>query len=798
MIAYELITAFKMMLRVAIVALVLVVLGLSGIAVFGIPEVLKDRVIQGFQDQSGIMFDANQVLYRPWGWVLSDVVIYDQNPDQLDPIFKADRLVLDNHFPLKRWEKGLSNKIVFSSIQILKNAVGLSNTSTSWLMVENIQFELSREENRFFFSEGSYIDRFADLNFAGDIEITGTLGGEVLDMPNKKDSENHTDQSMSLADIIPLITCSEVARGEILFSAKINDLNLSGLQVWVDLSGFRCAGIECDELQGKFEYSNQTVNVNSLSFYSEDKMINLSGMYNWSDRVIALQVDGTLDLSELDLPLVEELQEFVMQSGFSRATISTFSVNVTSGSVDSVVHRISGNTQVLTESINGLLVEPIDFTFSGSTLGWRMDAPRITLIDTVSNKQAELGIGWLKDDGNKFLSLDVRTPATLLDQLPFVDQSLKNILTRFKGASSNSFLESKIEGAWIGVKKPVWTCSVEARDINYHDVYFSELNADFSCSNNRVVFDRLLGQRDEIELLKGTFEIDFINKYFSGELTSGLALQDIEDVIGFENTIFHDSLDVSGRSQVTFKGGVSYESFCDAEFSVFVSSEKFCYGDKILNQVDSKWKGRKNRLELSHLTGDFLGGNFSSEGVIIFDNGSEHGWFDGRVGLHKVPINQIMETGIEAILNIDGLLRFDTRSNVSESCEGRFAVDLEGEQLAELPILNDLSSILGSVWQPLDIFSINRMSGDIYCAKHRFETDNLIFSGNFFEGCLKGAYSVDVGYDAVLRIQLNESSDVRKVLRILTKPFFRILDLNLSGDSSSPEWSLRRIDEIVR
>ena len=112
-------------------------------------------------------------------------------------------------------------------------------------------------------------------------------------------------------------------------------------------------------------------------------MINLSGMYNWSDRVIALQVDGTLDLSELDLPLVEELQEFVMQSGFSRATISTFSVNITSGSVDSVVHRISGNTQVLTESINGLLVEPIDFTFSGSTLGWRMDAPKSPVMRNV-------------------------------------------------------------------------------------------------------------------------------------------------------------------------------------------------------------------------------------------------------------------------------------------------------------------------------------------------------------------------------------------------------------------------------
>jgi len=573
---------------------------------------------------------------------------------------------------------------------------------------------------------------------------------------------------------------------------------LSGLLVWLDLTGFSCVGIECDKLQGGFEYKDQSVIVNSLSLHSDGKLINLNGMYNWSDRAIALQGDGTFDLLELNLPIVEELQEVVMQTGFTKASVSTFSVNITTGSVDSAAHRITGNAQVFVENINGLLVEPIDFTFSGNTSGWRVDIPRITLIDTVSDKQSEVGIGWLREGDNKFLSLDVRAQTSLLNQLPDIDQSVQNILTRFKGASSNSVLKSKIEGAWIGSEKSVWTCSIEARDIDYRDVYFTDLNADFSCSNNRVVFDRLLGKRDDIELLKGTCEIDLVNKYFSGELTSGLALKHIEDVIGFDAEIFHDYFDVMGGSQVTFSGGVSYESFCDADFYFLVSSEQFCYGARVLNQVDSKWKGSENRLELLHLTGEFLGGKFSSDGAIVFGNESEHRWFDGRVGLQKVPINQVMDTEIDAMLNVDGLLRFDTRRNVSESCEGKFTVDLEGEQLAELPILNDLSSILGSVWKPLDLFSINSMGGDVYWEKQQFYTDNLIFSGNLFEGHLKGAYSVVDGYDAVLRIQLNESSDVRKVLRILTKPFFRILDLNLSGDSSNPEWSLRRIDEIVR
>ena len=90
------------------------------------------------------------------------------------------------------------------------------------------------------------------------------------------------------------------------------------------------------------------------------------------------------------------------------------------------------------------------------------------------------------------------------------------------------------------------------------------------------------------------------------------------------------------------------------------------------------------------------------------------------------------------------------------------------------------------------------MGGDIYWRKNQFVTDNLIFSGNLFEGRLKGSYDLEAGYDAVLRIQLNETSDIKKVLRILTKPFFRILDLNLSGNINEAEWSLRRIDEIVR
>ena len=796
MISHMLFRSVKVGLRLVIIALFVAALGLAGIAIFGFPEGLKDRITLMIQEHYGIVIDAERIFYRPWGWVISEVTVYDQNPDHLNPVLEAERLVIDSHLPFKRWDMGLSNEVTVSSLRMLKEAVGISDAVESWLYVEHVQFEISREGSQFSFSEGRFSNRFAELSFSGDVK---RLVSEKSPEDSRNPSSNRdVDPSSKIADIVALLELNEPIMGNVVFSADVCDQKLAVLHLSIDLAGGMVAGIEVDKLEGEFEYRDQAVRVDSVSCFVGEEVIALSGFYDGADQLIQFQCNSSFDVSKLDAPFIVELNELFKQYGFTIEELSSLSVNVPSGPVETMLQRLSGNAQVCVEEVSGLLVEPIDFAFMGHSSGWIVDAPQILLSDTDSEDQLKLCMVCSRDFKHTRLSLDVEAATSLIDRLAFANPDVKEFLSRVSSAGLNSVVKSEIEVSGLGEESSVWSGSVAAQNIRYHTVYFSDLSGHFSFSDNRLKVSQVLGKQKSDECLKGLFEVNFASKYFSGELLSGLSLREIEDMVGVETGIFHDAFDVEGASRFTFSGGVSYDSFYDAVFSASLSAERFRSGDKVLNQVESSWRGSGSRLELEDLSGGFLGGILSSDGAVVFDAGEEHGWFNGIVELTGAPIDQFMDTTVDAELNVEGRLRFDTTRKAVESSDSVFAVDLKGDQLAELPVLNDLSSVLGSVWKPLDLFSINQMGGDIYWRKNQFVTDNLIFSGNLFEGRLKGSYDLEAGYDAVLRIQLNETSDIKKVLRILTKPFFRILDLNLSGNINEAEWSLRRIDEIVR
>jgi hypothetical protein len=115
-----------------------------------------------------------------------------------------------------------------------------------------------------------------------------------------------------------------------------------------------------------------------------------------------------------------------------------------------------------------------------------------------------------------------------------------------------------------------------------------------------------------------------------------------------------------------------------------------------------------------------------------------------------------------------------------------------------LPVLKELSEFVSTVWNPLDLFAIDQLEGDLKWNKNQVEVGRLEMSGPIFAGEFDGLYDFENGYDAMLQLHFSHDNNWKRMLHILTKPFLRVLDLNLSGSVENPSWSLRNIDQVIR
>ena len=121
-----------------------------------------------------------------------------------------------------------------------------------------------------------------------------------------------------------------------------------------------------------------------------------------------------------------------------------------------------------------------------------------------------------------------------------------------------------------------------------------------------------------------------------------------------------------------------------------------------------------------------------------------------------------------------------------------------GDRLAGLPVLRELSEFVSTVWNPLDLFAIDKLKGNVKWNKNQVEADRLKMSGPIFAGEFEGVYDFENGYEAMLKLQFSHDNRWKRMLYMLTNPFLRVLDLNLSGTVDNPSWSLRNIDQVIR
>jgi hypothetical protein len=101
------------------------------------------------------------------------------------------------------------------------------------------------------------------------------------------------------------------------------------------------------------------------------------------------------------------------------------------------------------------------------------------------------------------------------------------------------------------------------------------------------------------------------------------------------------------------------------------------------------------------------------------------------------------------------------------------------------------------VFPGFTLFSITSLKGTFAIKDGLVSSEDAYFNGEVLSAKGRGTYGPDAGFDAYIQVQVLSESVISKVVRVLTDPLLKLLEIKLEGSISSPTWRLEKFPEEI-
>ncbi|NNJ69998.1 MAG: hypothetical protein HKP10_01765, partial [Kiritimatiellales bacterium] len=135
----------------------------------------------------------------------------------------------------------------------------------------------------------------------------------------------------------------------------------------------------------------------------------------------------------------------------------------------------------------------------------------------------------------------------------------------------------------------------------------------------------------------------------------------------------------------------------------------------------------------------------------------------------------------------------DMAGDFFETANGSGNVLIKNGQLADLPLFGGLSRLIRNIVPSFSVFPITRLSGTFDLRDGVIHSNDAYFEGDLLSAKGWGKFSKKDGFDANLQVQALRDSNLSKVVRVITDPFFKLLEMKLEGPFSDPSWRLEKL-----
>ena len=112
-------------------------------------------------------------------------------------------------------------------------------------------------------------------------------------------------------------------------------------------------------------------------------------------------------------------------------------------------------------------------------------------------------------------------------------------------------------------------------------------------------------------------------------------------------------------------------------------------------------------------------------------------------------------------------------------------------QLADLPLFQGFSRLMRRVFPSFTVFSITNLRGNFTIADGVIMSEDAYFEGDVLSAKGRGRYVHPTGFDATIQAQVFRDGRISRMVRIITDPLMRLLEMRLEGPVTDPSWQLQ-------
>lgn len=783
--------AVSVMLRVVSCIIILSSILLLYLGYFGLPSSLINSKLDFFQSKFGMRVEIENVVIRPDGWVIHSVDLYGSNSDQLVPLFFIDSIHIGSLNPFRAWQRREPLFLEYREIVFADCDMNFWNEKEIPRQIELLRTQLVAKNNQLSFESGEVISKDSSLLFSGCIDPA------VLETPL---TEARLPDSFS--KVVDTWESGPISIDAVVqFSITDSDWKNWNIDSFVFLTSLRLFGSDFDSVELQMKLADQQIRVEKLECIHSDQSIHLAGSYQFKDQLVELSGIGDIDLCSFDFDFALKQIELWESRGLLIDSIPTYSFQMGPAQLDEIGENIVFDLEAEITGVSDLRIKPIKIEGSRKN-GLSKTHIRNVKLSSHENDSIKLGhLDFLFYDNLETLSnqliLQLSIHPELLKELSFLKESMRPLFTRFRSEDPEGLLKINLVRNEEKHQVSQWKGSICGNYFHYNDVYFDQINSDFVWQDRQLTLSNFRGNHED-QYVMGDVKIDFSDSLFDGNLESYFSLNKMKKILDVENKFIDDSLDLVGNSQLLFQGKLRWEPFDEADFTLEMKADNCRLYAQEIENFNCRLTGINQKIIVEHLLGNWSGGSVALEGIIPYDHSHVHGWIMGVCKLTDISLAQLTKNQVDAILNANGTFRYNTSRPLVASMRAEIDLEIMGDRLAGLPVLKELSEFVSTVWNPLDLFAIDQLEGDLKWNKNQVEVGRLEMSGPIFAGEFDGLYDFENGYDAMLQLHFSHDNNWKRMLHILTKPFLRVLDLNLSGSVENPSWSLRNIDQVIR
>ena len=806
-------TVVRLLVRLLAVALVLGMGAFIFLRLHGVPGPLLREVIRRF-NVSGVPIDIESVKLTLRGWRATDVRYYSRHPDDLKPIIHAgevlfkrvvlpgstssDRLAFDVAAqgivitPSVEWGIGFPPGSALGTldsaqvaVSFLPDRIRLSDGTLNWMGVG-------------FHVEGAFL-RKAPAEAAPDAEAGVPSAAPSLVSAKTVQKVERWLKSLELngtadVDIEFLIDARRYAESTLVCSSVINDF------VFRDVAFSRA--------ETTFRYAYPEVVLEQASLHKDNQLLRVAGSYALDTQLARVSVSNEILSRRLLLLLPQRFLGLLTGAALGFETLPSAELTLGPAAFGELLNHVSGSFTVHNAHYRNLEIESLSGHLKRED--HRLECSGLQgVVGGQENRRDEVGSCMVggEVEGEAFWDASTHEygvsaegsfdPNLLLEPLSF-SRYATNVIRRFRFKEQPP--QARVELGQNYSRRHTFFITVQgsAADVFVRDVLFSSVNTSVSYKQRVLTIDPMVAKQGS-DIVTGSATLDFTNGLATFDARGGISPEAVEDVIYPRFNLFGSRIRFPGRTKITARGCVDWRHMRATDFEAQVEAEHCRVPVGLLDDLTASLTGKGSEIRIDDAMFSAYGGQGSGDLFLRLDPHGQGIPYILDVALSNVDFRRCLQffrpdhaLGISGSLSGNARIESDFSRGFFEVTNGRGRVDVKDGQLADLPLFSGFSKVMRKVIPSFSVFSINRLSGVFEIKEGVVSSEHAYFDGDFLSAKGAGSYSAESGLDAYVQAQVFSENRFSKVLRVITDPFFKLLELKLEGPLSDPSWRLDR------